>query len=143
MIKPKQLISFKSRPQPLPWIKKSTEKPHLFDLQCYLLRAHSKYSNRAITLIQQSCISNILIKQSPHSLCYKKTKQTSILKLKGSKDLSDKKLRNNFLVARANGITTQFCPCHDIKGVQHIGSYFVIPLAIATYLKLVSQLFIA
>jgi len=31
---------------------------------------------------------------------------TSILILKGSRDLNDKKLRNKFLVARANGITT-------------------------------------
>jgi len=51
-------------------------------------------------------MSNTLM--APHKLLYnKKTKQTSTLILKGSRDPSDKKLRDKFLVARANS-TTQY-----------------------------------
>ena len=39
---------------------------HILGPLCCLLRVHSKYSNRAVTLIQQSRISNTLIEQSPH-----------------------------------------------------------------------------
>ena len=47
--------------------KEAQKKSHFwrFDL-CYLLGVYSKYSNRAVTVIQQSCISNTLIEQSPH-----------------------------------------------------------------------------
>jgi len=57
------------------------KKAHALCLLCCLLRVHSKYSNRAITLIQQSaCLISTLM--APHSLCYnKKTKQTTILKI--------------------------------------------------------------
>ena len=67
MIKLKYLISIKIQPQPC------TEKPHPlpFNLLCCLLRVYSKYSNRAVTLIQQSCISNTLTEQSPHSIITK------------------------------------------------------------------------
>ena len=48
--------------------KKAQEKPHSwpFELLYCLLGVYSKYSNRAVTLIQQSCIYNTLIEQSPH-----------------------------------------------------------------------------
>ena len=79
--------------------KKGTEKtlPWPFDLLCCLLRVYSKYSNRAVSLIQQSCISNTLIEQSPH-IAYTLTKKLNrpvhqkLLILKGSMDLNDKKL---------------------------------------------------
>jgi len=77
--------------------KKEAQKSHILDPLTYCvayLRVYSKYSNRAVTLIQQSRISSTLIEQSPH-IAYaitKKTKQTSILILKGSRDLNDKKL---------------------------------------------------
>ena len=92
MIEPKQLISIKSRPKPLAWIKRGTEKPYPrpFDLLCCLLRVYWKYSNRAVTIIQQSCISITLIEQSSRTYSlyyYKKTKQTNTIILKGSRDL--------------------------------------------------------
>ena len=70
--------------------KRGTEKPHPwpFDLLSCLLGVYPKYSNRAVTLIQQSCIFNTLIEQSPHAITEKLNK-LSVLILR---DLSDKKL---------------------------------------------------
>jgi len=67
---------------------------------------------------------------APHSLCCnKKTKQGSILILKGSRDLSDKKLWNKFLVARANGIahTTSDPYCGVVPMFSYIDSFIMAP----------------
>ena len=69
--------------------------------------------NRNLRLIRQSFFANILIVGYRQSvLLYGSTNFTTISKiinLKGSRDLSDKKLWNKFLVAIANGITTKLC----------------------------------
>ena len=74
--------------------KRGSEKPHPwpFDLLCCLFRVYSKYSNRAVTLIQQSCISNTLVEQSSH-IAYAITKMLNKLiniTLKGSRDLKER-----------------------------------------------------
>ena len=57
-------------------------------LLCELFKVHSKRSNRAVTLIQHSCMSSHLI-----AICYnKKAKQTSALKIINFRNPSDKKL---------------------------------------------------
>jgi len=72
---------------------------------------------------------------APHSLCYnKKTKQTSILKIinfKGSRDVSDKKLWNKFLVARANGIRQcYFWSLAWCGAIYRLDPYFLLKLII-------------
>jgi len=49
-------------------VKKEAQKTTPFVLlpAVLLIIVHSKYFNRAVTLIQQSCISYTLIEQSPH-----------------------------------------------------------------------------
>jgi len=75
--------------------KRGTEKPHPWPLNllCCLLGVYSKYSNRAVTHIQQSCISNTLIEQSLH-IAYEYHQR--LLILKGSKDLNDKSCETSF-----------------------------------------------
>ena len=64
----KQLISIKSRPKPLAWLKKRHRKTTSFDLLCFVYFGSTQ---------------NTLIEQSLHSLCYnKKTKQTSFFNRK-------------------------------------------------------------
>ena len=67
-------------------------------------------SNRAVTLIQQSCISNTLIEQSPHIAYAITKKKTSILKIINFK--------------RKKGVMS--CQCRDFP------QSYVIPLALAT-----------
>jgi len=76
-------------------ISKTLKRESNIQLCLALLRVHSKYSNRAVTLIQQSCISNTLIEQSPHmayAIIKKNLKGSRNQNLKGSRNLSDKKL---------------------------------------------------
>jgi len=76
--------------------KKEAQKNHIIGPLTCCVAYYSKYSNRAVTLIQQSCISNALIEQSPR-IAYVITKKLNnltnkLLILKGSRDLNDIKL---------------------------------------------------
>ena len=74
-------------------------------LLCGLFQVHSKHPNRALTLIQQSCMSSCHIANA-----IIKNKQTSILKIKFKKGVGTQPIKScetSYLyVVIANGITT-------------------------------------